>query len=1767
MATTAAIPFEEFVNPKNDDSGVSFEDFASGIESHNLDAPDSPEFAERLRKQAEFENKQKAETEAQIAKNNARIAYLQSPLAGSEDAHKYLKFRTELLQRGIDPDTLSQPTNPWNIAGEAIKGPGKEMAQVGRFGVGALADIGSRAEAALAGEKIPGFENVSQVVQEGMLPEQAAPLPTEKERRFLPPALRAVEAGAQGLVATAPQLALSALSPEAAPLVFGLTPEGFDPKSAAMAAALPIVGKYSGEIASNIAKKLGVSASEALNVIKATTAAGTGGAVVYGDAERQIRGLESQGKITPQQAQEMRIDAFGNAAIMAALSATGTKLEPGIRDAAKQFLEQTKTEPLPSVELSAQRPESVPAQRLGVRLAQRPQLDPLHEQVLAEQRPGFIALPGEVPAIEQLKRSGQVIPGGDAAARVERPGGGEAIGGKVSFAAPAEAEAIPSGAQAGVASEIEKPKALLPEKGVENAPQEIQQQTSGVAEHPGTSESGTPAETGGGNRPVEPTEVRASAQAPESEVPLTEKPRMLGKAEDAINKRISEIRKEGRVRSLGDPELGLLQLGKGAIKIAKGIHDFNRWSIEMIKDFGEKIRPILKPIWDEAVQIFQGNHPTLEMSENGVVKKSNAGSEIDRLSNASKEQFDAELKRSGNDLTGMAYKLGEKLKSSDIPALEAAREKWVQENRAAKELVKTPEDFNTYFQNARPTQFFEEAKRFRQAMDEAVKRGAKTKEEYAAIESKYGVGRADRGQALMDAVKRDSLRTVRLYRGQDGAGVGGQYWSDNPEYASSFGKNIQYVDVPQNVAEAARETARREGNGTPGVHILPDEYVKQAKLMENPPQPKVYDLEEPVEERGMGARLREARKQNNLGDNGGFITLPTRDELDRIVEWAYSKSPESILHVARKLDQIRKGIAWRFSNGKLVDAITYTKDSGNNAAALFANRNGNEIEQDLRRAIGDTALVKRFGGEWFKKTVAPWSDPKELAKAALTFVVESGQDRERLQDFRAQLENATPPTNRSRAELTLWEKWRQRAISAIDYADANFDKLFQVAKKYQIKTGLQLSMEGLSGIEVRHRDNYVMHAQDVEGRFDFSTSPSIGRGDNVRFKKFRTHDTYADSIAAGVIPQSLDAVKLLKARLNLGQRAMNNRAWLENLNKMTDAKTGQPLSAPFTSKIVTRPVTQFRQAGNRSIPVADQGWSIQYRDVNGVRTPVQVASEMQAPDGYERVNFAGQDIAIHEGFAPLFHALTDPSALAINPLARAVLQGVAAGKHVLLAFDSFHLMRLGFWASIVQQRPTGYKRGLMLLDQTAPEIMRLAQDGEIPRSYLNQIMEDKALVDNVMIKTGYNVGTITDNLYSHLVQKIPITGAFNKWLFGQFQRGAMTSAWLFEFKRVKSENPELSDLEVGRRVSKDLNIRFGSIGSQGWFKSRTFQDLARLTFLAPQWNEGLIKSELGGVKGLAKGIVTGDSSQMGTLGKSVGTALLFSFVANQIINLVTRGHPTTENKEEGMDAKMSAWIPDITGSGSGIMVSSLSLPMETLHLIAKNVERRGTAQDAARQYLQSRLGVFTRPLWTLLTKRDWADRPIKNEDMIKELAKSAIPVPISASAATRLSYEMAKREISNLQGKPYQGGTSQRFPGEYQRQVMSSLGMRNESAPSDEQRILSLANEYKKDHGIESRAEFSASDYAPLTLALRINNKEQAKKELQDLLKKKTEKQIREHYREWPKFPFTSSTKRTENDFYSTLTDEQKRAYDSARDKRRKIRDAAIDLINSISAQ
>lgn len=118
--------------------------------------------------------------------------------------------------------------------------------------------------------------------------------------------------------------------------------------------------------------------------------------------------------------------------------------------------------------------------------------------------------------------------------------------------------------------------------------------------------------------------------------------------------------------------------------------------------------------------------------------------------------------------------------------------------------------------------------------------------------------------------------TVRLYHGEGGAGGAGfskVYWSDNPEYAARYGPNVEYVDVPANVAEAARKSAQAQGIGTPGAHELPDEWVRKARQVAAA-SPTAHEVERPeVAKLGpQGGRL------NPYGDPAGTVYHATPED-------------------------------------------------------------------------------------------------------------------------------------------------------------------------------------------------------------------------------------------------------------------------------------------------------------------------------------------------------------------------------------------------------------------------------------------------------------------------------------------------------------------------------------------------------------------------------------------------------------------------------------------------------------------------------------------------------------------------------------------------------------------------------------------------------------------------------------------------------------------------------------------------------------------------
>lgn len=190
---------------------------------------------------------------------------------------------------------------------------------IGKQAVAGLADIG---EAITPGGEPGVYWRNSKALAAG------EPLPAETERKFLPKPLQIPESVAQGLVGSMPSMATVAglemvgvPAPLGAAMVFGQTEHGFDPKQAAVAAALPFVGKYSGEFTGAIAEKLGVNTARAMNIIKGLGGmAGVIGFVGTDETSRIATLPENERK-------DAWIEAAANAVSMAALGPMGVKFE------------------------------------------------------------------------------------------------------------------------------------------------------------------------------------------------------------------------------------------------------------------------------------------------------------------------------------------------------------------------------------------------------------------------------------------------------------------------------------------------------------------------------------------------------------------------------------------------------------------------------------------------------------------------------------------------------------------------------------------------------------------------------------------------------------------------------------------------------------------------------------------------------------------------------------------------------------------------------------------------------------------------------------------------------------------------------------------------------------------------------------------------------------------------------------------------------------------------------------------------------------------------------------------------------------------------------------------------------------------------------------------------------------------------------------------------------------------------------------------------
>lgn len=551
--------------------------------------------------------------------------------------------------------------------------------------------------------------------------------------------------------------------------------------------------------------------------------------------------------------------------------------------------------------------------------------------------------------------------------------------------------------------------------------------------------------------------------------------------------------------------------------------------------------------------------------------------------------------------------------------------------------------------------------------------------------------------------------------------------------------------------------------------------------------------------------------------------------------------------------------------------------------------------------------------------------------------------------------------------------------------------------------------------------------------------------------------------------------------------------------------------------------------------INDLQWAKSFQGVVDPTTKKAIVSLAPRP-GYEAwTPFPGKTFHIHRGYLPVFKAAQGASAirdfeLAGLPVGQALMKGTGTIKHSLLMYDTFHAIRIGFFkAGSMTGKPFSHRAGLALLEYNPKDLANAVAAGEI-KPEMAAWANAKRPVANLLIKEGLNVGRVQEALDADWIKKLNFlySGTVNKFIFEKLTRGALLESAVVEFERVKKANPGLPDQAVAQKVAKDINFYFGNIGRQGLIRSKTGQDLARLMFLAPQWFESMGQTELRSIGQGAKALGTG---KVGTLAKGTGTLLLGMFVATQILNLVMTGHTTDKNPE---GHKLEAFVP---GGDNGFYVSPFSIPMELTHDVIRYSHQGKSPLAVGTQILGNKYAPLFRAEEVLRTRRDYKGTELEDGEALKAAGMSVLPLPLPVQAGLNPNASL-------------------------QRQLSASAGFKIEPAESGKQRIGTLARSFMKEKGVK-QGQFPPSEYGPILKALSRDKLDEAKTLIADLSLKKKPEVIDRYFESLPNDIHTQS-KEMEEEFFNSLSAEDKKLYGQVREQNQALSDKYFSLVGHL---
>lgn len=269
---------------------------------------------------------------------------------------------------------------------------------------------------------------------------------------------------------------------------------------------------------------------------------------------------------------------------------------------------------------------------------------------------------------------------------------------------------------------------------------------------------------------------------------------------------------------------------------------------------------------------------------------------------------------------------------------------------------------------------------------------------------------------------------------------------------------------------------------------------------------------------------------------------------------------------------------------------------------------------------------------------------------------------------------------------------------------------------------------------------------------------------------------------------------------------------------------------------------------------------------------------------------------------------------------------------------------------------------------------------------------------------------------------------------------------------------------------------------------------------------------------------------MGTMGRGISTGLGFMFLLTQAVNLISRRQPTFMNEEKGH--KLDAWIPAIGGEDEGFWLSPFALFNEITHDLYRLAVDKPKATEAVTQIMGNKFSPLTRAAMVAYTGRSPTGTYLTTSPShIATAAEQMLPVPITFGRYIRAGGHAL-----------FPGTIDPNLPGQLQRQVYSTFGLKVEPSKSALQEAQGLARDFAQEKGRVETVKFEETDqpsYSRLRQAVRNKDEHGAWKMLEKLRSQgKTDDQILKAMDTWNRRNFTWSDD-AEMEFWAALSPEQ----------------------------